>query len=107
MSAKKIFRSFAIFFIIILFALSCSQKKPEFSPQQLAKFNLLSTEADMFYESGSYVSLKKAFAIYEDQQTFYNAAAVYFNAGQGKKAFRFYSSSPKLPQYSKKGGQHV
>ena len=54
----------------VLFALSCSQKKPEFSPQQLAKFNLLSTEADMFYERGSYVSLKKAFAIYEDQQIF-------------------------------------
>jgi len=70
MSAIKLFRSLAIFSIIVLFALSCSQKKPEFSPQQLAKFNLLSTEADMFYESGSYVSLKKAFASYEDQLTF-------------------------------------
>ncbi len=70
MPAIKLLRSFAIFSIIILFALSCIRKKPEFSSQQLEKFNLLSSEADMFYESGSYVSLKKAFVIYEDQQTF-------------------------------------
>ncbi len=70
MSTIKLFRSLAIFSIIVLSALSCSQKKPEFSPQQLEKFNLLSTEAEMLYERGSYVSLKKAFAIYEDQQTF-------------------------------------
>ena len=70
MPAIKLFRPFAIFSIIILFTLSCSQKKPEFSPQQLTTFNLLSTEADMFYENGSYVSLKKAFVIYEDQQFF-------------------------------------
>lgn len=70
MPARKLFRSLAVFSIIVLSALSCSQKKPEFSPQQLAIFNLFSTEADMFYKSGGYVSLKKAFAIYEDQQTF-------------------------------------
>ncbi len=63
MSTIKFLRSLSIFSIIVLFALSCSQKKPEFSPQELAKFNLLSTEADMFYARGSYVSLKKAFAI--------------------------------------------
>jgi len=70
MSTIKFLKSIAIFSIIVLLALSCSQKKPEFSPQQLAKFNLLSSEADLFYERGSYVSLKKAFAIYQDQQFF-------------------------------------
>ena len=70
MPAIKLFRSFAIFSIIILFALSCIRKKPEFSPQHLESFNLLSSEADIFYESGSYISVKKAFVIYEDQQFF-------------------------------------
>jgi len=69
MPAIKLFRSFVIFSIIILFALSCIRKKPEFSSQKLAKFNLLSSEADIFYESGSYVSLKKALITKERNKT--------------------------------------
>ena len=69
MSAAKLLKLIAILsFVFISFF--CSQKKPEFSPQQLVRFNLLSSEADLLYERGTYTSLRKAFAIYEDQQTF-------------------------------------
>jgi len=70
MAATKLSRSIAILCCVVLISFSCSPKKPEFSPQQLAKFNLLTTEADLLYERGNYLALKKAFAIYEDQQFF-------------------------------------
>lgn len=66
----KLVKSIAIISFFALITLSCSPKKPELSPQQLTNFTLLSTEADLLYERGGYVSLKKAYAIYEDLQTF-------------------------------------
>ncbi len=70
MFALKLLRSTAILSCVVLISFSCSLKKPEFSPQQLAHSNFLSTEADLLYERGSYVSLKKAYALYENLQTF-------------------------------------
>ncbi|MCJ7580510.1 MAG: hypothetical protein MUP98_08235 [Candidatus Aminicenantes bacterium] len=70
MFTKKFIWPIALLSFIVLLSFSCSPKKPEFSPQQLANFNLLSKEADLLYERGSYASLKKAYALYEDLQTF-------------------------------------
>ncbi len=67
MSAKKRLRFIFFLSFVALISFLCSPKKPEFSPQQMAKFNHLSTEANVLFEKGSYVSLKKAFTIYQDQ----------------------------------------
>jgi tetratricopeptide (TPR) repeat protein len=60
----------SVFIFLILLVFACTPKKPEFSPQQLAEFNLQTTEADNLYSQGSYLSLKKAMSIYESQIKF-------------------------------------
>ena len=45
---------------------SCAPKKPEITSQQLAEYNKIIEEADMLYERGAYVCLKKAFSLYEE-----------------------------------------
>jgi tetratricopeptide (TPR) repeat protein len=58
------------FIFITLLVTGCTPSQPEFSPQQLAEFNLQTTEADNLFNQGSYLSLKKAMAIYESQMEF-------------------------------------
>jgi tetratricopeptide (TPR) repeat protein len=69
MSQKKIYKFLVILWIFVGIA-ACVQKKPEFSPQQLAEFNLQTRKADELYKKGSYISLKKAYDIYEAQMIF-------------------------------------
>ncbi|MFC2167439.1 tetratricopeptide repeat protein [Acidobacteriota bacterium] len=69
MNAKNLIRFTAILFFVLI-SFFCSQKKPEVLPQQMTKFNLLSEEADLLYDRGSYTSLKQAYSIYKNLQTY-------------------------------------
>jgi hypothetical protein len=69
MNFKKMFQ-ISGFIYMTLHVFACTLKQPEFSPQQLAESNLKTTEADNLYSQGSYLSLKKAFALYDSQMEF-------------------------------------
>lgn len=56
--------------VLLLILSACAPEKPEYTPQQLAGFNLATAEADSLYAQGSYLSLKKAFDTYESQMDF-------------------------------------
>lgn len=69
MFAQKLYK-LAIIAALILLVSACTQQKPEFSPQELAEFNLKTNQADLLYSQGNYTSLKEAFDLYESQLAF-------------------------------------
>ena len=69
MVSSKVYKWTAILSLGIIL-LSCTQRKPEFSPQQLAEFNQKYAEADALYQKGSYLSLREAFDLYTSLQSF-------------------------------------
>jgi tetratricopeptide (TPR) repeat protein len=62
---KKILFVSLLVSIIVLSQHCAPEKKISVTPQQMAKFNLAIMQADDYYQSGSYLSLKKAFEVYE------------------------------------------
>ena len=55
-----------IIFLTLLLAFCAPKKKVEITPQQLVEYNIKIKEAETLFHSGSYVSLKEAFQIYQD-----------------------------------------
>lgn len=62
---KKILFVSLLASVIVLSQHCAPEKKIAVTPQQMAKFNLATKQADNYYQNGSYLSLKKAFEIYE------------------------------------------
>jgi tetratricopeptide (TPR) repeat protein len=63
---EKTLKKSLLIFLTLLLAFCAPRKKVEITPQQLVEYNIKIKEAETLFHSGSYVSLKEAFQIYQD-----------------------------------------